>query len=71
MIHILVGYYQWRRTGIPVFSAGAGTGNSNVIPLRYQYPSDEAQTNAENYKAAVQSQYAGNDNINAKMWIIQ
>ena len=67
----LAGYYQWRRTGVPVFSAGAGTGNSNVIPLRYQYPADEAQTNAVNYKAAVQSQYAGNDNINAKMWIIQ
>lgn len=64
-------YYQWRRTGIPVFSVGPGIGNSGVIPLRYQYPSSELSTNTVNYKAAVQSQYAGNDNINAKMWIIQ
>ena len=67
----LEGYYQWRRTGVPVFEVGAGVGNSGVIPLRYQYPSDELSTNTENVKAAIQSQYAGNDNINAKMWIIQ
>lgn len=67
----LEAYYQWRRTGVPVFSTGAGIGNSGVIPLRYQYPSQELSTNTINYKAALQSQYAGNDNINAKMWIIQ
>lgn len=67
----LEGYYQWRRTGVPVFSTGAGIGNSGVIPLRYQYPQDELSTNPDNYKAAIQSQYAGNDDINAKMWIIQ
>jgi Starch-binding associating with outer membrane len=67
----LEGYYQWRRTGVPEFSTGAGIGNSGVIPLRYQYPSSELSTNAANYQAAIQSQYSGNDNINAKMWIIQ
>ena len=66
----LEGYYQWRRTGIPVFLTGPGIGNSGVIPLRYQYPSGELSTNKANYTAAVQSQYSGNDNINAKMWII-
>lgn len=65
------GYYQWRRTGVPVFSTGAGIGNSGIIPLRFQYPSSELSTNTANNKAAVESQYAGNDNINAKMWIIQ
>lgn len=65
------GYYQWRRTGIPTFLTGPGVGNSNVIPLRFQYPSNEKQTNGTNYTAAVQSQYSGNDNINAKMWVIQ
>jgi len=64
-------YYQWRRTGVPAFLTGPGIGNSNVIPLRYQYPSNEKQTNGTNYTAAVQSQYGGNDNINAKMWVIQ
>jgi Starch-binding associating with outer membrane len=67
----LEGYYQWRRTGVPEFSTGAGVGNSGIIPLRYQYPSSELSTNAANYQAAIQSQYSGNDNINAKMWIIQ
>ena len=67
----LEAYYQWRRTGIPVFSTGPGIGNSGVIPLRFQYPSAELSTNTVNYKAAIQSQYSGSDNINAKMWIIQ
>ncbi len=64
-------YYQWRRTGVPAFLTGPGIGNSGVIPLRWQYPSSELSTNKTNYQAAVQSQYSGNDNINAKMWIIQ
>ena len=67
----LAAYYQWRRTGIPEFHAGSGTGNSGLIPLRFQYPSSELSTNEVNYKAAVQSQFGGDDNINAKMWIIE
>ncbi len=64
-------YYQWRRTGVPTFLTGPGIGNSGVIPLRFQYPSSELSTNKDNYTAAVQSQYGGNDNINSKMWIIK
>lgn len=67
----LEAYYQWRRTGIPTFSTGPGIGNSGVIPLRYQYPSSELSTNKDNYTAAVTSQFGGNDNINAQMWIIK
>lgn len=67
----LEAYFQWRRTGIPTFLNGPGVGNSNVIPLRFQYPANEKQTNGPNYTTAVQSQYSGNDNINAKMWVIQ
>jgi hypothetical protein len=67
----LEAYYQWRRTGVPTFSTGAGTGNSGVIPLRYQYPASELSTNKDNYTAAVASQYGGNDNINAQMWILK
>jgi len=65
------GYNQWRRTSVPAFLTGPGVGNSGVIPLRYQYPASELSTNKVNYTAAVQSQYGGNDNINAKMWVIQ
>jgi len=66
----LEGYYQWRRTGIPFFDTGSGTGNSGNIPLRFQYPSNELSTNTANYNAAVQSQYGGNDDINAAMWLL-
>lgn len=67
----LQAYYQWRRTGIPTFNVGAGTGNGGVIPLRYQYPSGELTTNKSNYTAAIASQYGGSDDINAKMWLIK
>ncbi len=67
----LEAYYQWRRTGVPAFSTGAGTGNGGVIPLRFQYPTNEASANATNYKAALQSQFGGADDINAKMWLIK
>ncbi len=67
----LQAYYQWRRTGVPEFSHGDGTGNGGQIPLRFQYPSNEKVANESNYKAAIASQYSGSDDINAKMWIIQ
>ena len=64
-------YYNWRRTGIPTFNTGAGTGNSNRIALRFQYPTSEKAINTTNVNSAIQSQFAGQDDINAKMWIIQ
>lgn len=64
-------YFQWRRTGVPTFSTGPGTGNGGVIPLRWQYPTNESSANQTNYEAALTSQYGGEDNINAKMWLIQ
>jgi hypothetical protein len=67
----LEAYYQWRRTGIPAFSTGVGTGNSNAIPLRWQYPLSEVSTNTTNYNTAVQSQFGGTDNINQKMWLLK
>ena len=67
----LEAYYQFRRTGIPVFTAGPGTGNSGRIAWRFQYPSTERTANADNYKAALQSQFGGNDDINGVMWILK
>ncbi|WP_462222273.1 SusD/RagB family nutrient-binding outer membrane lipoprotein [Ferruginibacter sp.] len=64
-------YYNWRRTGIPTFNTGAGTGNSNRVALRFQYPTAEKSINTANVNAAIQSQFSGNDDINAKMWIIK
>ena len=67
----LQGYYQWRRTGIPDFSVGAGVGNGGKLPRRYQYPSNETSTNADNLSKALQSQFSGSDDIFKDLWIVQ
>ena len=65
-------YFTYLRTGVPAFlSGGPGTGNSGLLPKRFQYPISERNTNHANWTAAVQSQYGGNDNINAEMWILK
>lgn len=67
----LEAYFQNRRTGVPVFTTGPGTGNGSRIAKRFQYFGSELTSNADNYKAALQSQYAGNDDINGVMWILK
>jgi hypothetical protein len=66
-------YYNWRRTGVPAFAqGGAGIGTpSNQIPIRWQYPTDEATFNASNCSQAIQNQYGGTDDINQAMWLIK
>ncbi|WP_375447959.1 SusD/RagB family nutrient-binding outer membrane lipoprotein [uncultured Fibrella sp.] len=67
----LEAFYNQRRTGVPTFLTGVGTGNSARIPKRWLYPSNERTTNGDNLKAALTSQYGGNDDINATMWLLQ
>ena len=64
-------YFNQRRTGVPVFLTGTGTGNSGRIPNRFQYPASEQTTNSMNWRQAVQSQFGNNDDINAQMWMIK
>jgi hypothetical protein len=64
-------YYQWRRTGVPAFDAGPGTGNGGVIPRRWQYPTNEATANPTNLKSALQNQFGGADDINKDVWIVK
>lgn len=64
-------YYNYRRTGIPAFSTGVGIGNNGNIPKRWTYPSTEQQRNPTNWKAAVDRQFAGADDINGVMWLIK
>ncbi|HMH34814.1 MAG TPA: SusD/RagB family nutrient-binding outer membrane lipoprotein [Puia sp.] len=64
-------YYQWRRTGVPIFDAGPGTGNGGVIPRRWQYPTNEITANGVNYQAAIQSQFGGTDDINQDVWLVK
>ncbi|MCU0340902.1 MAG: SusD/RagB family nutrient-binding outer membrane lipoprotein [Spirosomaceae bacterium] len=67
----LEAFYNNRRTGIPTFLTGVGTGNSNRIPKRWQYPATERTTNVENYKSTLSAQYAGKDDINDLMWLLK
>ena len=67
----LEAYFQYRRTGVPTFTTGPGTGNGQRIALRFQYPSSERSANTANYNAALSSQYGGNDDINGIMWILK
>jgi len=64
-------FFNQRRTGVPVFSQGPGNGYGNKIAVRWQYPRSEADANATNYSAAVQSQYGGTDDLNGMMWILK
>ncbi len=66
----LESYFTYRRTGVPSFSVGAGTGNSGRIPLRFQYFSTEDDVNLENYTTAIE-RYAKKDDINGKMWLLE
>lgn len=65
-------YINWRRTGVPTFSVGAGTGNSGVIPKRFKYPDSDRSSNTINWTAALKSQFGGTtDDINADMWLLK
>jgi hypothetical protein len=67
----LESYFTYRRTGVPVFGTGPGTGNSGRIAMRFQYPSTEISTNTSNYNAALTNQFDGDDDINGSMWLLK
>jgi hypothetical protein len=64
-------YFNWRRTGYPAFYTGVGNGNSNRIALRWLYPATERASNLTNYKAAIDAQFAGKDDINDQIWLLK
>jgi hypothetical protein len=66
-------YYHWRRTSQPFFyQGGPGTGNSGLIPRRYQYPNTERDNNKTNYQAALTRQFGSTvDDVNKDLWIVK
>ncbi|HTE12399.1 MAG TPA: SusD/RagB family nutrient-binding outer membrane lipoprotein [Chitinophagaceae bacterium] len=64
-------YYTYRRTGVPAFTTGSGTGNSGRIALRFKYAASEQSANTQNYTAALTSQFNGVDDINGTMWLLK
>jgi hypothetical protein len=64
-------YFNWRRTGYPTFYSGVGTGNSGRIAIRWIYPLTERTSNSVNYKAAIDAQFSGKDDINDQIWLVK
>lgn len=70
----LSSFFENRRTGYPVFPINEETNEnvpSNLLPVRWMYPSDEVDYNKENLDEAVTRQFGGNDSNNGVMWILQ
>lgn len=67
----LEAWYNQRRTGIPTFLTGVGTGNSGRVPKRWLYPNNERVTNLANLNAALTAQYGGKDDVNETMWLLK
>ncbi|MDP1972134.1 MAG: SusD/RagB family nutrient-binding outer membrane lipoprotein, partial [Sediminibacterium sp.] len=63
----LEGWFDWRRTGLPVIVPGQDNLNNNKVPVRFIYPLAEQALNATNRAAAVTRQ--GADDINTLVWI--
>jgi hypothetical protein len=64
-------YYNFRRTGVPVFQGGTGVGNNGVIPLRWAYPVTEQTQNKTNWSAALAAQQFSADDLNQTMWLLK
>jgi hypothetical protein len=64
-------YYNWRRTGVPVFEGGSGVGNNGVVPIRWAYPVSEQSQNSANWSAALQAQGFTQDDLNQVMWLLK
>ncbi len=70
----LEAFYNQRRTGVPTFLVGPGTGfggNTPRIPKRWLYPASEETSNAKNLHDALTRQYSGEDTKDGLMWILQ
>jgi hypothetical protein len=67
-------YYEYRRTGYPVFPINPETNRNSIpdrMPVRWMYSTEEYQYNRENVLEAVQRQFNGNDEVNELMWILK
>ncbi len=63
-------YFNFRRTGMPAFHSGPGTGNGGAIPVRWLYPVAEKTNNGTNYNSALMTQFGSDtESLNDDLWI--
>jgi len=63
----LQSWFEWRRIGYPVLTPAEDGMNSDKIPVRVMYPTDEAGRNPTNKDAGVVL-LGGPDNLNTRVW---
>ncbi|MFN8209089.1 MAG: SusD/RagB family nutrient-binding outer membrane lipoprotein [Bacteroidales bacterium] len=66
-------YFEYRRAGKPAWPVNELTNLNSMkdrIPLRWMYPMKELTNNKKNVEEAITRQYSGNDDVNARMWIL-
>jgi len=75
MINPNQSFFEYRRTGFPVFPINPATSlnetNKNVVPVRWLYAAAEGNYNRDNLIDALNRQYGGVDDINKVMWILK
>ena len=64
-------FTEQRRTGQPTLDVGPGTYNDGKVPKRWLYPQSEYDYNSGNLNNALESQYAGVDDVNNVMWLLK
>ncbi len=68
-------YFEYRRTGYPVFPINSATSlnvnNPGGLPMRWMYPGSETNYNRDNLIKALNVQYDGYDEINKLMWLVK
>lgn len=70
-------FYEYRRTTYPEFPINPNTnlnpepGNEDKIPMRWTYPTSEANYNQENLDEALNRQYGGYNEVNQLMWLLK
>ncbi|TRZ45714.1 SusD/RagB family nutrient-binding outer membrane lipoprotein [Robertkochia solimangrovi] len=61
-------YHEYRRTGYPELTIGAGTVyNDHILPTRFAYPTTTMATNNENAKAAL-ARMGGDNTMKTPVW---
>lgn len=63
-MHGFEAWAEWRRTGYPALATSGG----KQIPTRQAYTELEKSRNTENYDAAVQRQFGGDDGLYGRVW---
>ena len=59
---------DWRRIDFPSLDPAPQPLETDQIPRRRGYPTDEANLNAENYQAAIDRQFGGADDLDGTVW---